>query len=93
MYNRYMKKILVAGGAGFIGSNLCHSLLKDKNNFIYCVDNLSTGYKSNIQNLLDNKNFQFIFHDIIYPINLLVDEIYNLASPASPPQYMPNQED
>lgn len=85
-----MKKILVTGGAGFVGSHLCERLLSDKNNFIYCVDNLSTGFKSNIQKLLNNNNFQFIIHDVIEPINLLVDEVYNLACPASPPQYQKN---
>lgn len=84
------KKILVAGGSGFIGSHLCESLIEDKNNFIYCVDNLSTGNLENIKHLKDNKNFCFVHHDIIEPLTLLVDEIYNLASPASPPQYQKN---
>lgn len=85
-----MKKILVAGGAGFVGSHLCNDLCMDENNFVYCVDNLSTGYTSNITSVSKNNNFHFIHHDIIQPINLLVDEIYNLASPASPPQYQKN---
>lgn len=84
-----MKKILVTGGAGFVGSNLCKSLLAD-GHFVYCVDNLSTGSKSNVKEFINNDNFEFIVHDIIEPINLLVDEIYNLASPASPPQYQKN---
>ncbi len=84
-----MKRILVTGGAGFIGSNLCRFLL-DKGHFVICLDNLFTGRKSNIQDLLSNPNFEFIRHDIIKPILLEVDQIYNLACPASPPAYQYN---
>lgn len=77
--------ILITGGAGFIGSHLCDRLLKE-NNSVICVDNILTGSKSNIEPLLDNKNFSFIEHDVTipydYPKN--IDAIYHLASPASP---------
>jgi UDP-glucuronate decarboxylase len=84
-----MKTILVTGGAGFIGSNLCRFLL-DKGNYVICLDNLFTGRKSNIQKLINNPNFEFIRHDIVEPILLEVDQIYNLACPASPPAYQYN---
>jgi len=83
------KTILVTGGAGFIGSHLCRFLL-DKGNDVICVDNLFTGRKENILNLIDNKHFEFIRHDITYPLNVEVDQIYNLACPASPPAYQYN---
>ena len=82
-----MKKILVTGGAGFVGSNLCRRLLKDDNNYIICLDNLYTGRESNIEELKANDRFEFILHDVIDPIHLECDEIYNLACPASPPHY------
>ena len=83
-----MKKILITGGAGFVGSNLC-SRLVNENNFVICVDNLDTGKISNIQNLLKNDNFKFFNHDIVkvFDYNEKIDEIYNLACPASPPSY------
>ena len=83
-----MKTILITGGAGFIGSNLCEKLLNDRHKII-CVDNLLTGNMKNIERLLVNPNFKFINHDIIYPleINVDIDEIYNFACPASPPKY------
>lgn len=80
-----MKKILIAGGAGFLGSNLCEKLIQD--NEIICLDNLSSGNYSNIEHYLNNKNFKFINQDVINPIDIKVDEIYNLACPASPPFY------
>ncbi len=79
-------RILVAGGAGFLGSNLCDRLIKDDNDVI-CVDNLFTGSKDNIRHLLDNPYFEFIRHDVINPIYVECDQIYNLACPASPIQY------
>ena len=79
-----MKKILVAGGAGFIGSHLCKRLLNEGNHII-CMDNFLTGQKENIINF--EKNFKLIKHDITKPIDIKVDEIYNLACPASPKQY------
>ena len=82
-----MKKILVSGGAGFLGSNLCARLLLNKNNLVICLDNLYTGNKRNLSNFKNNKNFKFIKHDINNKINIEVDEIYNLASPASPLSY------
>jgi UDP-glucuronate decarboxylase len=83
-----MKKILVTGGAGFIGSNLCEKLFKN-NHKIICVDNLLTGNIKNIEHLINEPNFEFINHDIIYPLEINDDihEIYNLACPASPPKY------
>ena len=81
-----MKKILVTGGAGFIGSHLCEKLLEEQNNVI-CLDNLYTGSKNNIQHLLTNPNFEFIEHDVTDSLSLNVDEIYNLACPASPEHY------
>lgn len=80
------KDILVTGGAGFIGSHLCEYLLK-KGDHVICMDNFFTGNKSNIIHLLDNKRFEVLRHDIIQPIYLEVDQIYNLACPASPVHY------
>ena len=79
---------LITGGAGFIGSNLCKRLLEDGHKVI-CVDNLYTGKIRNIQPLNNNPNFKFINHNIIEPLNIeeKIDEIYNLACPASPPHY------
>ena len=82
-----LKTILVTGGAGFLGSHLCDKLLEDENNYIICMDNLYTGDKENIQHLMTNKNFEFIRHDITFPTYLEVNEIYNLACPASPIHY------
>tara|TARA_B110000263_G_C15275240_1_gene495542 strand:- start:673 stop:1605 length:933 start_codon:yes stop_codon:yes gene_type:complete len=82
-----MKKIIIAGGAGFVGSHLCEFLVEEKNNFIYCIDNLLTGSEKNISHLIEKKNFKFINQDICSKINLEVDQIYNLACPASPIQY------
>ncbi|WDE99140.1 SDR family oxidoreductase [Lentisphaera profundi] len=83
------KNIIVTGGAGFLGSHLCERLLDQGHNVI-CLDNLQTGYKENIYKFLDNPRFEFIRHDICDPIRLEADEIYNLACPASPPQYQAN---
>ena len=81
-----MKTILITGGAGFIGSNLCHELIKKGNNII-CLDNLFTGQKQNIEDLFDDPNFKFVEHDVCEPYDIKADEIYNLACPASPPHY------
>jgi len=81
-----MKRILVTGGAGFLGSHLCDRLVNNGDDII-CVDNLFTGQKSNIAHLLHRTNFEFIRHDITFPLYLEVDEIYNLACPASPIHY------
>ncbi len=83
------KKILVTGGAGFIGSHLCERLL-DVGNEVVCVDNLFTGKRSNIRHLLENDRFEFIRHDIIQPLLVEVDQIYNLACPAAPIHYQHN---
>ncbi len=80
------KRILVTGGAGFLGSHLCERLLKEGNDVI-CLDNFFTGDKKNIEHLMDNKYFELVRHDVSEPISLEVDEIYNLACPASPPHY------
>ena len=80
------KKVLVTGGAGFIGSHLCNRLVIEENDVI-CVDNFYTGKKSNVENLLREKNFELLRHDVTFPLFLEVDEIYNLACPASPVQY------
>jgi len=84
-----MKRILVTGGAGFIGSHLCERLLKDGNEVI-CLDNYFTGVKQNIKHLLDNYRFEMVRHDITGPYYVEVDEIYNLACPASPVHYQYN---
>jgi len=81
-----MKKILVTGGAGFIGSHLCKKLL-DEGNDVLCIDNYFTGTKENISNLFKNTYFEAIRHDICFPLYVEVDEIYNLACPASPIHY------
>ncbi len=84
-----MKNILVTGGAGFIGSHLCEKLL-EQGNHIICLDNFFTGSRKNVEHLFDNREFELIRHDIIEPIILEVDEIYNLACPASPVHYQFN---
>jgi UDP-glucuronate decarboxylase len=84
-----MKKILVTGGAGFIGSHLCARLLKEGNEVI-CLDNYFTGNKRNIIHLIDNPYFEIVRHDITTPYYIEVDEIYNLACPASPIHYQYN---
>ena len=80
------KRILVTGGAGFLGTHLCNRLLHDGHD-VLCVDNFFTGTKDNIGSLLDNHNFELMRHDITYPLYVEVDEIYNLACPASPIHY------
>jgi len=82
-------RILVTGGAGFIGSHLCERLLNDSHD-ILCLDNFFTGSKDNIIHLMDNHRFELIRHDITQPILLEVDQIYNLACPASPVHYQYN---
>lgn len=82
-------RILVTGGAGFIGSHLCERLLADGNEVV-CLDNFFTGRKQNVNHLVDDKNFEIIRHDVIEPILLEVDQIYNLACPASPVHYQYN---
>ena len=84
-----MENVLVTGGAGFIGSHLCEKLL-EQGNHIICLDNFFTGSRKNVEHLLDNREFELIRHDIIEPIILEVDKIYNLACPASPIHYQFN---
>lgn len=81
-----MKRVLVSGGGGFLGSHLCDRLLKEGNE-VLCVDNFFTGNRRNIHHLLDNKNFELLRHDVTHPLYVEVDEIYNLACPASPVHY------
>ena len=81
-----MKTILVTGGAGFIGNHLCRRLLDD-GNYVICLDNFFTGLKRHIADMISNPNFELVEHDIIEPIDIKADRIYNLACPASPPHY------
>jgi UDP-glucuronate decarboxylase len=83
------KSILVTGGAGFIGSHLCEALLQSGNEVV-CLDNFFTGSKENIRHLLQDPHFELVRHDIVHPVFLEVDEIYNLACPASPVHYQYN---
>ena len=80
------KRVLVTGGAGFLGSHLCEALVESGDD-VLCVDNYFTGQKKNIENLLDKPNFELLRHDITFPLYVEVDEIYNLACPASPIHY------
>jgi len=80
------KRVLITGGAGFLGSHLCERLLREGNEVI-CLDNFFTGNKRNIEHLMSDNYFELIRHDVTFPISLEVDEIYNLACPASPPHY------
>ena len=80
------KRILITGGAGFIGSHLCRRLLNEGHD-ILCVDNFYTGTKDNVADLIDNPNFELMRHDVTFPLFVEVDEIYNLACPASPVHY------
>ena len=82
-------RILVTGGAGFLGSHLCDRLINDGHEVI-CLDNLFTGRKENIVHLLSNPHFEFMRHDVVDPFKVEVDQIYNLACPASPPHYQYN---
>ena len=84
MYIR--KRIIITGGAGFLGSHLCEWLL-DEGNVVLCIDNFFTDTTDNIIHLLDNPYFEVIRHDITFPLYIEVDEIYNLACPASPMHY------
>lgn len=81
-----MKRILVTGGAGFLGSHLCERLLKEGHD-VLCVDNYFTGSKDNIAHLMENPRFELMRHDVTFPLYVEVDEIYNLACPASPVHY------
>ena len=77
------KKILVTGGAGFLGSHLCDTLINDGHD-VLCVDNFFTGSKDNIKHLLSNSRFELMRHDVTFPLYVEVDQIYNFACPASP---------
>lgn len=80
------KRIMVTGGAGFVGSHLCESLLQSGHE-VLCVDNYFTGRRQNIAHLLDDRNFEVLRHDVCFPLYVEIDEIYNLACPASPVHY------
>jgi len=80
------KRILVTGGAGFLGSHLCARLIAEGAQ-VLCVDNFFTGARRNVEPLLDHKHFELIRHDVTFPLFVEVDEIYNLACPASPVHY------
>lgn len=82
-------RILITGGAGFLGSHLCDKLIAQGHEVV-CLDNLFTGSKANIAHLASNPNFEFVRHDVIDPFKYEVDQIYNLACPASPPHYQYN---
>ena len=84
-----IKRVLVTGGAGFLGSHICDRLVADGQDVI-CLDNFFTSQKANIEHLLDHRNFELIRHDITHPIFLEVDEIWNLACPAAPGHYQYN---
>jgi len=84
-----MKRILVTGGSGFLGSWLCDKLLA-QGNYVICADNFFTGSRRNVRHLLDNDNFELLRYDVTQPIQLTCDEIYNLACPASPIHYQRN---
>ncbi|HPD55611.1 MAG TPA: SDR family oxidoreductase [Smithellaceae bacterium] len=84
-----IKRILVTGGAGFLGSHLCERLLNE-GNYVVCLDNFFTGTRDNVNHLINNAHFELIRHDIVNPVYLEVDEIYNLACPASPVHYQQN---
>jgi len=86
MSNFSRKRVLVTGGAGFLGSHLCERLLQDDND-VLCVDNFFTGTRNNIISLVHNPHFEMIRHDVTFPLYVEVDEIYNLACPASPVHY------
>ncbi len=85
-YAEEARRVLVAGGAGFLGSHMCDKLIEEGYDVI-CLDNLQTGSLSNVEHLMGNPNFTFIEHDVIDAIEMQVDEIYNFACPASPPHY------
>lgn len=84
-----MRSILVTGGAGFLGSHLCDRLV-ERGDQVICVDNFFTGRRENIQHLIGHPRFELIRHDIVHPLYLEVDQIYNMACPASPPAYQYN---
>ena len=86
MKELHCKRILVTGGAGFLGSHLCEHLLNQGHD-VLCVDNFYTGSKLNICHLLTRPNFELLRHDVTFPLYVEVDEIYNLACPASPVHY------
>jgi len=86
MQNYHRKRILVTGGAGFLGSHLCEKLLSEGHDII-CLDNFFTGSKDNVAHLMDSKHFELMRHDVTFPLYVEVDEIYNLACPASPIHY------
>jgi len=86
LMNPTSKRILVTGGAGFLGSHLCDRLIAEGHD-VLCIDNYFTGRRGNVAHLMDNPNFELMRHDVTFPLYVEVDEIYNLACPASPIHY------
>jgi UDP-glucuronate decarboxylase len=80
------RRILITGGAGFLGSHLCERLLSD-GAYVICLDNFFTGSRRNVEHLLDHKHFELLRHDVTFPLYIEVDQIFNLACPASPVHY------
>ena len=86
MWENRRKRVMVTGGAGFLGSHLCERLLGQGHD-VLCIDNFFSGAKDNVAHLLDNSQFELMRHDVTFPLYVEVDQIYNLACPASPVLY------
>jgi UDP-glucuronate decarboxylase len=86
MWENRRKRVMVTGGAGFLGSHLCEKLLAQGHD-VLCVDNFFSGTRDNVSHLMDNRSFELMRHDVTFPLYVEVDQIYNLACPASPVHY------